>query len=166
MPTITQLALVATATAAAMMGSTATAQAKTPIDCGVDLAAPAIAEAAQRQPPPPGLAGWQWSTRAFAGNFDPCAELSVALITLDRGTASSPVTAMLFHYNTYVQNAKPTPESFIRFDDVDTNKGHVVLAFDTPGACDACAPAATRYLWYAWQDNRVAAGPFTPPPAR
>ncbi|WP_424064781.1 LppP/LprE family lipoprotein [Mycobacterium sp.] len=51
--------------------------------------------------------GWPWGhePQSILGNFDPCATLSVALITVEMGTRSSPEQALLFHDGNYVGTA-------------------------------------------------------------
>lgn len=64
-----------------------------PPPCGVNLAAPQIQTAVDFVPLVP--QGWQWARdpRSFEGNYNPCATLSTALITVQGATRSSPEQA-------------------------------------------------------------------------
>ena len=48
---------------------------------------------------------WATDPRTFEGNFNPCATLSTALVTVEGATGSSPITALMFHNGTYLGTA-------------------------------------------------------------
>ena len=59
------------------------------------------------QMPPPQIAattGAQWSAQVWPpdSNYDPCADLSTVLITVEGATGSSPIQALMFHRGTYL----------------------------------------------------------------
>src|SRR5271166_4430788 len=89
------------------LGTLQQAHAAPPQGCGVNLAAPQIQAAINSVPTVP--QGWPWShePQSILGNFDPCATLSVALITVQGATRSSPEQALLFHGGNYVGTATP-----------------------------------------------------------
>lgn len=128
-----------------------------PAECGVNLAAPQIAAAAHQLAPYPGT-DWRWSTdaRTVEGNFDPCATLSTALVTVEGATASSPVTALMFHHGDYLGTATSKAFGFTSLNTARTTDDTVVLDYKTPGACNACPPAAVTSVRYQWQDDHVA----------
>jgi len=149
----------------ALVGPTA-AQATPPARCGVDLAAPRIAAAVHTLPPYPGT-DWAWSVTpaTVAGNFDPCATLSTALVTVTGATASSPVTALMFHDGDYLGTATSKAYGFTTFDRDRTTDDTVVLDYEVPGACNACAPASVSSVRYRWQGDHVEMLDPAPPPA-
>jgi hypothetical protein len=125
-----------------------------PGNCGVNLTAPQIAAAAATLPPYPG-SGWQWSAKPAEGNFNPCATLSAAIISVQGGTASSPDTALMFHDGQYLGTATSKAYGFTFFNAARSTDDTVVLDYHTPGACDACAPAAVNSVRYQWQGDHV-----------
>lgn len=130
--------------------------------CGVNLQAPQIAAAVATLRPYPGT-GWQWSTGYVDGNFNPCATLSTAIVSVQGATASSPDTALMFHDGEYLGTATSEAYGFTFFNAARTTDDTVVLDYRTPGACDACAPAAVNSVRYRWQgDNVVMLDPAPP----
>jgi hypothetical protein len=63
----------------------------------MNLAAPQIALAVRSLPPAIRGVDAPWNPDAYGGNFDPCATLSSALVTVQGATGSSPAHALLFH---------------------------------------------------------------------
>jgi hypothetical protein len=132
-------------------------------DCGVNLAAPEIVAAAEQLPPYPGT-GWKWATnpRSFEGNYNPCATLSTALVTVEMGTGSSPVTALMFHNGDYLGTATSKAYGFTSLNNARTTDDTVVLDYKLPGACNACPPAGVTSVRYQWQGDHVEM--LDPPP--
>lgn len=62
---------------------------------------------------------------------------------------------MMFHRGEYLGTATLEPRGFTRFDDQRTTDDTVVLDYDTPGECTACAPAATDPVRFQWQGDHV-----------
>lgn len=77
-------------------------------NCGVDPDDPRIAEAVAQVPSPysnPAAHGNEdvrWSTSISDTSYDPCAELSYALLDIEGATGSSPTQVMLFHFGEYI----------------------------------------------------------------
>ena len=134
-----------------------------PPPCGVNLASEQVINAVRSLPPYPGT-GWAWDSdpRTFEGNFNPCATLSTALVTVEGATGSSPVTAMMFHNGAYLGTATSKAYGFTSLNGAATTDDTVVLNYKTPGACNACAPAAITSVRYQWQGGHVAM--LDPPP--
>ena len=122
--------------------------------CGVDLAAPEIARAVGTLPSYPGT-DWAWSAEYPSGNFDRCATLSTALVSVAGATGSSPITALMFHDGDYLGTATSTAYGFTSLNTARTTDDTVVLNYKTPGACNACPPAAVTSVRYRWQGDRV-----------
>ena len=117
------------------------AAAAPPESCGVNLASPQVIEAVRTLPPYPGT-GWAWSTepQSFEGNFNPCATLSTALVSVEGATGSSPVTALMFHNGTYLGTATSKAYGFTSLDPDRTTDNTVVLDYKTPGAVQRVRP--------------------------
>jgi LppP/LprE lipoprotein len=124
--------------------------------CGVNLGSPQVIDAVKSLPPYPGT-DWTWATNpeAFRGNFNPCATLSTALVSVEGSTASSPVTALMFHNGSYLGTATAKAYGFTMLNASRTTDDTVVLDYSEPGVCDACAPAAVSSVRYQWQGNHV-----------
>ena len=149
--------------AAAIQGATQ-AHAAPPTTCGVNLASQQVIGAVRSLPPYPGT-GWAWNTdpRTFEGNFNPCATLSTALVTVEGATGSSPTTALMFHNGTYLGTATAKAYGFTSLNNARTTDDTVVLNYKTPGACNACPPAAITSVRYQWQGDHVAMLDPAPP---
>lgn len=129
--------------------------------CGVNLSAPQIAQAVRSLPPFAGLDA-PWDPNPYGGNFDPCAALSTALVTLHGATGSSPEQALLFHNGEYVGPATPSAYPFTSLDTARTNDGMVVLDYkDGRNVCTACQ-GPVHVVRYLWQVDRVQM--LDPPP--
>jgi hypothetical protein len=76
--------------------------------CGRNLASEDVVDAVRSLPTYPGTdRAWDADSRTFEGNFDPCATLSTALVTVEGATGSSPTTALMFHSGTYLGRRRP-----------------------------------------------------------
>lgn len=62
-----------------------------PPPCGINLRSPQVADAV-RSLPAETVTGRAWATdpRTFEGNFDPCATLSTAMVTIEGATVAHP----------------------------------------------------------------------------
>jgi hypothetical protein len=139
---------------------TAAAQPPEPA-CGPDQAAVLDAYLVQKIKEPQTEA-W-WSAMPVDSNYDPCADLSTILLTVEKATASSPVQALLFHRGTYIGPATWKAYAFTTLDKAQSNGDTVVLDYKTPGECNACPPAATTSVRYRWADGHVATLDPLPP---
>ena len=96
-------------------------------DCGVDLNAPQIALAVRSLRPAFRNSEAAWDAVPYEGNFDPCATLSTALVTVERATGSSPSHALFFHYGEYLGTATWEPYPFTTLNTAQTTVDTVVL---------------------------------------
>jgi len=130
------------------------AQAAPSQSCGVNLAASEIRAAINSVPTVP--EGWPWShePRSFEGNYNPCATLSVALISVQSGTGSSPWQALTFHNGNYVGTATSRAYSFVSLNSARTTDDTVALNYTQPVGCDACGGPITT-VRYQWQGDHV-----------
>ncbi|KAA1431316.1 protein kinase domain-containing protein [Mycolicibacter arupensis] len=105
-------------------------------NCGVDLTAPAIRHATQVVEP---ISMYPLNPDHAWGNFNRCADLSVALVPTADGTGSSPIQALMFHYGEYVGSPTGAGEAFLGFDSDRTTDSMVVLNFIVDyGSCTGC----------------------------
>ena len=114
-------------------------------------------------PPPPGYGPWNHDPRSIEGNYNPCAALSVALITAESGTKPSPQLALFFHNGQYVGPTTPRPYGSTVFNASQTTDDTVVLNYKTPDVCNTCPPWAAitnvsnpwQSVHYKWQSGNV-----------
>jgi LppP/LprE lipoprotein len=130
--------------------------------CGVDLGAPAIATAVRSLRPAFTDRDVAWDPVPYAGNFDPCATLSTALVTVEGATGSSPDHALFFHYGDYLGTATWQPYPFTTLNTEFTTDDAIVLQYkDGRNVCTAChGPVST--VRYQWQHDHVQM--LNPPP--
>jgi len=151
-PSLTPAEPTATTTVGAPETTTST---RPLVNCGVDLHSPTVLRAVKVVEPTamyPLDADYAW------GNYDPCAELSVALIPTAMGTGSSPVEALMFHEGDYVGKATPTGTGYLRFNEDRTTGDTVVLTFRTTlGSCGGCDDATYADVRFQWRDGKVVA---------
>lgn len=160
------LPLGATLFAAAILTATPQAVAAPPA-CGINLGAPEVINAVRSLPPYPASYGsaWAWSTESqyFEGNYDPCAALSTALVTVQGATGSSPITALMFHDGHYLGTATSKAYGFTTLDHDRTTDDTVVLDYkDARNVCTACDGPVSA-VRYQWQGDHVAMLDPAPP---
>lgn len=121
--------------------------------CGVDLASETVQIALNAQPEAfPGVP-WAHSPSTYEGNYNPCSTLSVALVTVEGATGSSPSVALLFNRGRYAGPATPTPRGFTSLNEALTTDDTVALNYKTPGSCNACSDSTVTTVRYQWQER-------------
>jgi hypothetical protein len=128
----------------------------------VDLSASVIAQAvASLRPAFPNM-DVGWNRVPYGGNFNPCATLSTALVTVEGATGSSPNHALLFHYGEYLGTATWEPYPFTSLNIPLTTDDTIVLEYkDGRYVCTAC-PGPVTIVRYQWQRDHVQM--LDPPP--
>lgn len=129
----------------------------------MNLAAPQIQAAINSVPTV--REGWPWGRepQSYLGNYNPCATLSVALISIEGGTGSSAWQALLFHDGNYVGTATTKAYSFTSLNTAQTTDDTVVLNYkDGRNVCTAC-PGPITSVRYQWQGDHVAMLDPAPP---
>ena len=147
------------------------AQALPPQGCATNLAAPEIQAAINSMPPPAGYPPWSHDPRSIQGNYNPCAALSVALISVEAATRTSPQEGLFFHYGQYVGPTTPRAYGSTLLNASKTTDDTVVLDYKSSGVCNACAPGGAitdvGYQWhsvrYKWQSDNVQRLDLMPP---
>jgi len=130
--------------------------------CGVDLGAAVIAGAVHSLRPAFTDMDVAWNPVPYGGNFDPCATLSTALVTVEGATGSSPNHALFFHYGDYLGTATWEPYPFTSLNMPLTTDDTVVLNYkDGRYVCTACSGPVT-IVRYQWQRDHVQM--LDPPP--
>jgi len=140
---------------------TAPPPAAPPPTCGPDQAT-ALQSALAKLPPEP-VTGRGWRNTPIGSDYNPCADLSTILVMIQGGTASSPVQALMFHRGTYLGTGTSKAYGFTSLNTARSTDEMVVLDYNTPGECDACAPAAVTSVRYRWQGDHVAMLDAPPP---
>ena len=128
--------------------------------CGPDQGA--AVKAALSQLPPEPQTGMAWNSTPIDSNYNPCADLSTVLVMIDKGTASSPVQALMFHHGEYLGTGTSKAYGFTSLNKAASTGDTVVLDYKLPGECNACPPAAVNSVRYQWQGDHVEM--LDPPP--
>ncbi len=136
------------------------AAADPPTTCGPDQAT--AVRSAMAQMPPPQIAAtipdarWGADTTWPGGsNYDPCADLSTVLITIERATGSSPMQALMFHRGNFLGTGTTKDYSFISLNRAASNGNTVALDYkDGRNVCTACRGPVTT-VRYQWQGDHV-----------
>ncbi len=119
-------------------------------------------KAALSQLPAEPVTGMEWNSTPIDTNYNPCADLSTVLVMIDKGTASSPVQALMFHHGEYLGTGTSKAYGFTSLNKAASTGDTVVLDYSTPGECNACPPAAVTSVRYQWQGDHVEM--LDPPP--
>ncbi len=106
--------------------------------------------------------GLGWSSTPVGGNYDPCAELSTILLTVDGATGSSPVQALMFHRGEFLGTGTSRAYAFTSLDKSASTNDMVVLQYRTGQSCTACDDGQTTTVRYRWTGTRVEM--LDPPP--
>jgi LppP/LprE lipoprotein/Protein of unknown function (DUF2510) len=133
--------------------------------CGPDEAT--ALQSALAQVPAPQIAattGARWSAQIWApnSNYDPCADLSAVLITVEGATGSSPEQALMFHRGSYLGTGTLKDYAFVSLDKAASTKDTVVLSYRSGQSCTACGDGVVNTVRYHWDGTRVQM--LDPPP--
>lgn len=91
-----------------------------------------------------------WSPIPVQSNYDPCADVSAAVVTIDMSRPTSPRQVFLFHRGTYIGNATTKTWPFTTLDTAASNPGLVVLNYVSGRTCGSCDDGRTQTVRYAW----------------
>jgi hypothetical protein len=130
--------------------------------CGVNLGAPEIQAAINSVPTAPQSRPWSHDPRSFEGNYNPCATLSTALITIQAATRSSPQQALLFHDGNYVGTATSKAYGLVSFNTARTTDDTIVLNYKDYNSSAGDPNPTIVTVRYQWQGDHVAM--LDPPP--
>ena len=106
--------------------------------------------------------GARWSGTPIDSNFDPCAELSTVLVTVEGATGGSPVQALMFHRGDYLGTGTARAYGFTSVDHAASTADTVVLRYLTGQSCAAWDDGHTTTVRYHWDGTQVQM--LDPPP--
>ncbi|OBK28466.1 hypothetical protein A5634_20525 [Mycobacterium asiaticum] len=121
--------------------------------CGPDLQA--ALSAALGQVPPDRKTGKQWDRAPQAANYDPCADLSAVVLTVQDATPSSPDVALMFHRGAFVGTATPNAYPFTELEGPASTNDIVVLTYRTRQSCSTCFDGTLTTVGFQWKDDKV-----------
>lgn len=109
---------------------------------------------------------WTWNTK-YAGTdlYDPCAELSPIVLTINGATGSSPYHIMLFHKGEYLGTATAEPQGFSPdVKQVDGKTLAVTYFYTKPGEANAerSGEAHATFTWDPAQEKVIMDGNLPP----
>ncbi|MFE4502262.1 LppP/LprE family lipoprotein [Rhodococcus sp. NPDC056743] len=96
-----------------------------------------------------------WSPRSIGSNFDPCADLSTILVTIEGATGSSPMQALMFHRGEYLGTGTLDARGFTSIDYPASTEDMVVLTYRTGQSCTACDDGVTTSVRFQWDGQAV-----------
>ena len=96
-----------------------------------------------------------WSPRSIGSNFDPCADLSTILVTIEGATGSSPMQALMFHRGEYLGTGTLDARGFTSIDYPASTEDMVVLTYRTSQSCTACDDGVTTSVRFQWDGQAV-----------
>lgn len=105
--------------------------------------------------PPDPKTGRQWSSAPQDSNYNPCANLSAVVVTVQDATGSSPDQTLMFHRGAFVGTATPTPIPFTKLLVVASTDDIVVLTYRTNQSCDSCDDGTLTTVGFQWQGDHV-----------
>ncbi|MFA3899485.1 MULTISPECIES: LppP/LprE family lipoprotein [Rhodococcus] len=122
-------------------------------ECG-ESATAAISSALAQLPAEP-ITGREWLTTPIASNYDPCADLSTILVTVQGATGSSPVQALMFHRGEYLGTGTSKAYGFTDLDIGSSTNDTVVLTYKTGQTCNACNDGTRTPVEFHWDGTSV-----------
>ena len=128
--------------------------------CGPDEASAVWSALAQL--PPERVTGRRWASSPLESNYDPCAELSTVLVTIEGGTGSSPIQALMFHHGTFLGTGTWKAYGFTSLDKAASTGDTVVLRYRSGQSCTACDDGLVTTVRYPWDGSKV--DMLDPPP--
>ena len=96
--------------------------------CAVNLAAPEIAKAVSELPRDP-RSDQPWSPEPLAGNYNECAQLSVAIVKANTNADNPNTRAVMFHLGKFIPTGVPDTYGFNGLDDTATTGDTVALMY-------------------------------------
>jgi LppP/LprE lipoprotein len=144
-----------------MVGINPVARAQPTTACGPDQAT--AVDVALAHVPHDSTTRSPWSHQPVASNYDPCADLSAVLVTIDLATPSSPIQALLFHRGSFLGTATSESHPYTTLDSAASTKDTVVLEFISGRSCSACNDGTRNDVRYHWDGARaVMVNPLPP----
>ena len=111
--------------------------------------------AALAKVPPDRKTGKQWDRQVMSGNYDPCADLSAMVVSVQDGTRSAPDLALLFHRGVFVGTATPNAYAFTELEEPASTADIVVLTYRTRQSCSTCDDGTLTTVGFQWKNDKV-----------
>lgn len=121
--------------------------------CGPDEAAALSSALSQVRPDP--ATHKQWDRNPRSSNYEPCADLSAIVLTVQDGTGSSPDLALMFHRGAFVGTATGQPYPFTELEGPASTGDIVVLTYRTRQSCSTCTDGTLTTVGFQWTGDRV-----------
>jgi hypothetical protein len=116
--------------------------------CGINLGAPEIARAVASLPPDP-RSGQRWNPEPVAGNYNECAQLSVAIVKANTNSENANTRALMFHQGKFIPTGVPDAFGFNGIDASASTGDTVALKFSNG------VPGLESIVRYRWNGNNV-----------
>lgn len=116
--------------------------------CVVNLAAPAIAKAVSDLPHD-SRSNQGWSPEPVAGNYNPCAPLSVVIVRVNTNAPNPATRAVMFHLGQFIPTGVPDTYGFNGIDDSASTGDTVALSYTNP------ATNLKSVVRFHWNGNGV-----------
>jgi LppP/LprE lipoprotein len=122
-----------------LVGAVPRAMAEPNSGCGPDQAT--AVQSALAQVPPPQIAAAnarvRWSANIWPpdSNYNPCADLSTVLITVEGATGSSPMQALMFHRGTYLGTGTVKDYPYMSLNKAASTNDTVVVNYQVGKTC-------------------------------
>ncbi len=129
-------------------------------ECGPDQASAVWAALAQM--PTERVTGRRFASAPLESNYDPCADLSAVLVTIEGATGSSPIQALMFHRGQFLGTGTWKAYGFTSLDQTASTPDTVVLRYRWGQSCTACDDGSATAVRYHWDGTRVVM--LDPPP--
>ncbi len=121
--------------------------------CGPDEASAVWTALAQL--PPERVTGRRFASGPLESNYDPCADLSTVLVTIEGATGSSPVQALMFHRGEFLGTGTWKAYGFTSLDREASTPDTVVLRYRWGQSCTAYDDGNVTTVRYHWDGSRV-----------
>ena len=118
-------------------------------------------QSAISQMPPPQIAAAnarvRWSANIWPpdSNYNPCADLSTVLITVEGATGSSPMQALMFHRGTYLGTGTVKDYAYMSLNKAASTNDTVVVNYQVGKTCSGCNDGITTPVRYHWDATKV-----------
>jgi hypothetical protein len=97
---------------------------------------------------------WKWHEGPIDGNYDPDANLSVTLHTVEYATVSSPTQIALYHKGEYKGQGTPIAGAFISVRRDECTDDTVAIRIRIPGESHVDAKSLHN-VNFTWRDGRI-----------
>ena len=108
-----------------------------------------------------------WNPAPVGGsNYDPCADLSVVVVSIDNPRPTSPRQGFLFHRGTYIGTSLTKSRPYTTLDTAASTKDTAVLVYISGLTCPTCNDGTASTVRYRWNgSSAMMLDPIPPPQA-